>query len=149
MGWDFANFESNNLQNLPFFANFRNSEVTNASADRYIKHFIFDDVSGSNRINIVTKNSIVTQDNSGNSQARIGLSLANKRGWITFEDSAYLISDFYFDYSDQTTQTDKANSDEEYIAAGVYTAFGASKKYELYKDISYVLRSQGSGGAPT
>lgn len=135
IGWDFANFKSDNQQNLPFFANFRNYEITNTSADRYIKHFIFDDVSGSNRINIVTKNSIVTQDNSGNSQARIGLSLANKRGWITFEDSAYLISDFYFDYSDQTIQTAKANSDEEYIAAGVYTAFGASKKYELYKDI--------------
>lgn len=135
IGWDFANFKSDNQKNLPFFANFRNYELNNTSEDRYIKHFIFDDVSGSDRINIVTKNSIVTQDNSGNSQARIGLSLANKRGWITFEDSAYLISDFYFDYSDQTTQTDKANSDEEYIAAGVYTAFGASKKEGVYEDI--------------
>ena len=56
----------------------------------------------------------------------IGLSLSNKRGWITFEDSTSLISDFYFDYTSQQEDNVKNNAEKpEYIASGVYTAFGA------------------------
>lgn len=129
LGFDFS--ES---QGKPVFSNFRNSEIDKNSPDIYIKHFIFDGKEG--KINLVTRNSKITETNSGDSQAKIGLSLVNKRGWITFDDSASLISDFYFDYSNQNPEA----GTPEYIAAGIYTAFGATKANifnSIYKEDSF------------
>lgn len=124
VGWDFKKNENNNSDNSVFFANFRNDTLTYNNADAILKHFIFD--SASDKINVVTRNSVVRQTNSGDSNALIGLSLSNKRGWITFEDSTFLISDFYFDYTSQQEDNVKDNAEKpEYIASGVYTAFGA------------------------
>lgn len=124
VGWDFKKNENNNSDNSVFFANFRNDTLTYNNADAILKHFIFD--SASDKINVVTRNSVVRQTNSGDSNALIGLSLSNKRGWITFEDSTSLISDFYFDYTSQQEDNVKNNAEKpEYIASGVYTAFGA------------------------
>ena len=128
VGWDYHNSDnkSDKSDNSAFFANFRNKTLDSNNADAILKHFIFDDSSTSDEINVVTRNSVVRQTNSGDSNALIGLSLSNKRGWITFEDSTSLISDFYFDYTSQQEDNVKNNAEKpEYIASGVYTAFGA------------------------
>lgn len=134
VGWDYHNSD-NKSDNSAFFANFRYATLTDDNADAILKHFIFDDSSTSDEINVVTRNSVVRQTNSGDSSALIGLSLSNKRGWITFEDSTSLISDFYFDYTNQQEDIVENNAERpEYIASGVYTAFGAYDK-SIFDDI--------------
>ena len=143
VGWDFKKNENNNSDNSAFFANFRNKTLDSNNADAILKHFIFDDSSTSDEINVVTRNSVVRQTNSGDSNALIGLSLSNKRGWITFEDSTSLISDFYFDYTSQQEDNVKNNAEKpEYIASGVYTAFGAYDK-SIFEDI-FLKNSEGN-----
>ncbi len=144
LGWDFSKSQSG-AKNQPFFAYFSDQTLTsptNENTDGIIKHFIFDDTSDSNEINIVTRNSTVEQSNSGDSAALIGLSLSNKRGWITFNDSTSLISDFYFDYTAQQEEGLRNNSEvPEYIAAGVYTTFEAYAQSIL----DYIFTKNGDG----
>lgn len=144
LGWDFSKSQSG-AKNQPFFAYFSDQTLTSPTdenTDGIIKHFIFDDTSDSNEINIVTRNSTVEQSNSGDSAALIGLSLSNKRGWITFNDSTSLISDFYFDYTAQQEEGLRNNSEvPEYIAAGVYTTFEAYAQ----SIFDYIFTKNGDG----
>lgn len=55
----------------------------------------------------------------------LGLSVLNKRGWMTFENETYLVSDFQFQYDD-VNGNDTSGTAGEYIAAGVVAGFGAS-----------------------
>ena len=68
----------------------------------------------------------------------LGLSVLNKRGWMTFANETYLVSDFQFTYPKniETASLDftvlSGPEDElpsgttgEYIAAGVVAGFGA------------------------
>lgn len=130
LGWDFElDSQNSSYSYSPAIANFRPEVLHGDSPDRYLKHFTFKSKAG-NQIAIVTRNSLVRSTNEGDSEAMLGLSVLNKRGWMSFENKTYLVSDFQFDYSNPST-TEATNSTEgsgtrgEYIAAGVVTGFGA------------------------
>ncbi|MDM8226953.1 autotransporter outer membrane beta-barrel domain-containing protein [Parasutterella secunda] len=121
LGWDY-NDEPSDVNSM--FAYFRKHSLDDeqGAADKWVKHFIFDGTT--DRINLISKNVQVTSINSGDSEAALGLSLTNKRGWMTFNDEAYLISDFSF--SDYNLNQNQSGTKGQFIAAGVYTSFGAN-----------------------
>lgn len=121
LGWDFSLDKSDSAYS-PAIANFRPKILDNESADRFLKHFTFKAKEGP--ISIVTKNSKITSTNTGNSQAMLGISLSNKRGWMTFAEETYLVSDFQFDYDG--SEAPDSGTTGEFIAAGVYATFGAN-----------------------
>lgn len=130
LGWDFSNDTGEYYSYNPAIANFRPEVLDADSNDRYLKRFTFQSKTRS-QIAIVTKNSLVGSTNSGNGEAMLGLSVLNKRGWMTFADETYLVSDFQFLYPDQieTASVDPtipSGTEGQYIAAGVVTGFGAS-----------------------
>lgn len=125
-GWDFGN-EASDINSV--FAFFRNTMMDEDSPDRWLKHFIFDGTT--EKINVISQNVLVKSTNSGNSQAAIGLSITNKRGWMTFNDETYLVSDFAFDSN--SSGGDDSGTSKQFIVAGVYTSFGANK--DIYDQI--------------
>ena len=130
LGWDFSNDTGEYYPYNPAIANFRPEVLDADSNDRYLKRFTFQSKAG-NQIAVVTKNSLVSSTNAGNGEAMLGLSVLNKRGWMTFADETYLVSDFRFLYPDQidTASLDPSipsGTEGQYIAAGVVTGFGAS-----------------------
>lgn len=122
LGWDFSLDKSDSTYS-PAIANFRPAILDNESADRFLKHFTFESANDG-PISIVTKNSKITSTNAGNSQAMLGISLSNKRGWMTFAEETYLVSDFQFDYDG--SEAPDSGTTGEFIAAGVYATFGAN-----------------------
>lgn len=130
LGWDFANDSGEYYPYSPAIANFRPEVLDADSNDRYLKRFTFQSKARS-QIAVVTKNSLVGSTNSGDGEAMLGLSVLNKRGWMTFADETFLVSDFQFLYPDQieTASVDPSipsGTEGQYIAAGVVTGFGAS-----------------------
>ena len=130
LGWDFANDSGEYYPYSPAIANFRPEVLDADSNDRYLKRFTFQSKARS-QIAVVTKNSLVGSTNSGDGEAMLGLSVLNKRGWMTFADVTFLVSDFQFLYPDQieTASVDPSipsGTEGQYIAAGVVTGFGAS-----------------------
>lgn len=130
LGWDFANDTGEYYPYSPAIANFRPEVLDADSNDRYLKRFTFQSKARS-QIAVVTKNSLVGSTNSGDGEAMLGLSVLNKRGWMTFADETFLVSDFQFLYPDQieTASVDPSipsGTEGQYIAAGVVTGFGAS-----------------------
>lgn len=130
LGWDFANDSGEYYPYSPAIANFRPEVLDADSNDRYLKRFTFQSKARS-QIAVVTKNSLVGSTNSGDGEAMLGLSVLNKRGWMTFADETFLVSDFQFLYPDQieTASVDPSipsGTKGQYIAAGVVTGFGAS-----------------------
>ena len=125
-GWDFNN-QPSDINSV--FAFFQNTMMDENSPDRWLKHFIFDGTTG--KINVISQNVLVKSTNSGNSQAAIGLSITNKRGWMTFNDETYLVSDFAFDSN--SSGGDDSGTSKQFIVAGVYTSFGANK--DIYNQI--------------
>ena len=145
LGWDFGydNIKPDDENFSPYgpaIANFRQGALNNAdtSADQFLKHFTFEAAEGGSQIAIVTRNSRVSSTNAGDGEAMLGLSVLNKRGWMTFADETFLVSDFQFTYPKniETASLDftvlSGTEDElpsgtagEYIAAGVVAGFGA------------------------
>lgn len=129
LGWDFSNDTGEYYPYTPAIANFRPEVLDADSNDRYLKRFTFQSKAG-NQIAVVTKNSLVGSTNAGNGEAMLGLSVLNKRGWMTFADETYLVSDFRFLYPEIETAsldpTIPSGTEGQYIAAGVVTGFGAS-----------------------
>mgnify|MGYP000529836257 CR=1 FL=1 len=125
-GWDFENVASD-INSV--FAFFRNTMMDKDSPDRWLKHFIFDGTTG--KINVISQNVLVKSTNSGDSQAAIGLSITNKRGWMTFNDETYLVSDFAF--GSNSSGGEVSGTSKQFIVAGVYTSFGANK--DIYGQI--------------
>lgn len=130
LGWDFSNDTGEYYSYNPAIANFRPEVLDADSNDRYLKRFTFQSKTRS-QIAVVTKNSLVGSTNSGDGEAMLGLSVLNKRGWMTFADETFLVSDFQFLYPDQieTASVDPSipsGTEGQYIAAGVVTGFGAS-----------------------
>ena len=125
-GWDFGN-EASDINSV--FAFFRNTMMDEDSPDRWLKHFIFDGTT--DKINVISQNVLVKSTNSGNSQAAIGLSITNKRGWMTFNDETYLVSDFVFDSN--SSEGGDSGTSKQFIVAGVYTSFGANE--DIYDQI--------------
>ena len=125
LGWDFSSDNSNSAYS-PAIANFREGAIDNGqkAADQFLKHFTFKSAEEGGRIAIVTKNSKVRSTNAGDGEAMLGLSVLNKRGWMTFENETYLVSDFEFEYDNQGTYS--SGTEGEYIAAGVVAGFGSS-----------------------
>lgn len=125
LGWDFSSDNSNSAYS-PAIANFREGAIDNGqkAADQFLKHFTFKSAEEGGRIAIVTKNSKVRSTNAGNGEAMLGLSVLNKRGWMTFDNETYLVSDFEFEYDNQGTYS--SGTEGEYIAAGVVAGFGSS-----------------------
>ena len=119
-GWDFKN-QPSDINSV--FAFFQNTMMDENSPDRWLKHFIFDGTTG--KINVISQNVLVKSTNSGNSQAAIGLSITNKRGWMTFKDETYLVSDFAFDSN--SSEGEESGTSKQFIVAGVYTSFGANE----------------------
>lgn len=146
LGWDFSLDESDSTYS-PAIANFRPAILDNKSPDRFLKHFTFESVNDG-PISIVTKNSKITSTNAGNSQAMLGISLSNKRGWMTFAEKTYLVSDFQFNY-DNSAEAPDSGTTGEFIAAGVYATFGANTNEEddeggkLYDSIFEIDKSTG------
>ena len=136
LGWDFSLDKSQSTYS-PAIANFRPAILDNKSPDRFLKHFTFESANDG-PISIVTKNSKITSTNAGNSQAMLGISLSNKRGWMTFAEKTYLVSDFQFNYDNSAAAPDSGTTGE-FIAAGVYATFGANtnadKDGKLYDSI--------------
>ena len=123
LGWDFSYDKDKTYPYSPAISNFRLEALDADSADRYLKHFTFDSADGE-RIAVITKNSLVRSTNSGDSDSMLGLSVLNKRGYMTFDKETYLVSDFTFDYDKDPSSA--PGTAGEYIAAGVVTGFGAS-----------------------
>lgn len=144
LGWDFGydNIKPDDKNFSPYgpaIANFRQGALNNAdtSADQFLKRFTFEAAEGGSQIAIVTRNSRVSSTNAGDGEAMLGLSVLNKRGWMTFADETFLVSDFQFTHPNiETASLDftvlSGPEDElpsgtagEYIAAGVVAGFGA------------------------
>lgn len=125
-GWDFKN-QPSDINSV--FAFFRNTMMDGNSPDRWLKHFIFDGTT--DKINVISQNVLVKSTNSDNSQAAIGLSITNKRGWMTFNDETYLVSDFVFDSN--SSEGGDSGTSKQFIVAGVYTSFGANE--DIYDQI--------------
>lgn len=145
LGWDFGydNIKPDDENFSPYgpaIANFRQGALNNAdtSADQFLKHFTFEAAEGGSQIAIVTRNSRVSSTNAGDGEAMLGLSVLNKRGWMTFADETFLVSDFQFTYPKniETASLDftvlsgtedelPSGTADEYIAAGVVAGFGA------------------------
>ena len=134
IAWDFTEEPSGYSPALAVFRHATLSENSgehqgNGQADRYIKHFVFEP-----EVNVVTRNSKVSGTNAGDSSAMLGLSVVNKRSWMTFTNDTFLISDFTFE-ENKTESGDSENTLEgQYIAAGVVTGFGAHDS-TVYDDI--------------
>lgn len=131
LGWDFSGENNADYPYSPAIANFRPETLDINSHDRYLKHFIFKPGKEGNQIAIVTRNSKVSATNAGNSKAMLGLSVLNKRGYMTFAEETYLISDFQFLYPDgyetASLRSDPpSGTEDQFIAAGVVAGFGAS-----------------------
>lgn len=126
LGWDFS-LDTSNASYSPAISNFRFGAIDNDKnvADQFLKHFTFRSAEEGGQIAIVTRNSKVQSTNSGTGEAMLGLSVLNKRGWMTFENKTYLVSDFQFQYDD-VNGNDTSGTAGEYIAAGVVAGFGAS-----------------------
>lgn len=149
LGWDFSGTDSGYS---PVIANFRNEEIANNSPDRFLKQFVFDGGNDSadnhKPIKIISENATVGGTNQGNSGSMLGLAVSNKRGWMTFNSKTYLISEFKFgesasdgsavslDESEVQSEGD-SGTQNEYIAAGVYTAFGATRNGGVTVDNNY------------
>lgn len=130
LGWDFS-LDNSNSPYSPAISNFRPGAIDNDKnvADQFLKHFTFRSAKEGGQIAIVTRNSKVQSTNSGTGEAMLGLSVLNKRGWMTFENETYLVSDFQFQYDDNTSGSDAgggSGTEGEFIAAGVVAGFGAS-----------------------
>lgn len=139
LGWDFSHDNPEGKSSYsPAIANFRPASLDNESADRFLKHFTFESADNG-PISIVTKKSKITSTNAGNSEAMLGISLSNKRGWMTFSEQTFLVSDFQFADADGNDDLNPSGTAGEYIAAGVYATFGANtnadKNGKLYDSI--------------
>lgn len=139
LGWDFSHDNPEGKSSYsPAIANFRPASLDNVSADRFLKHFTFESADNG-PISIVTKKSKITSTNAGNSEAMLGISLSNKRGWMTFSEQTFLVSDFQFADADGNDDLNPSGTAGEYIAAGVYATFGANtnadKNGKLYDSI--------------
>ena len=127
IAWDFSGEEASYSPAIAVFRDATLSENGAGEADRYIKNFVFE-----SEVNVVTRNSTVSGTNAGDSSAMLGLSVVNKRSWMTFEKDTFLISDFTFDSS---TTGDGGNTLKgQFIAAGVVTGFGANDR-TVFDDI--------------
>lgn len=132
IAWDFTEEPSGYSPALAVFRHATLSENSgeaqgNGKAERYLKHFVFEP-----EVNVVTRNSKVSGTNAGDSSAMLGLSVVNKRSWMTFTKDTFLISDFTFEKG--TTGNDENTLEGQYIAAGVVTGFGAHDS-TVYDDI--------------
>ena len=92
IAWDFSGEEASYSPAIAVFRDATLSENGAGEADRYIKNFVFE-----SEVNVVTRNSTVSGTNAGDSSAMLGLSVVNKRSWMTFEQDTFLISDFTFE----------------------------------------------------
>lgn len=129
IAWDFSGEEASYSPAIAVFRDATLSENGAGEADRYIKNFVFE-----SEVNVVTRNSTVSGTNAGDSSAMLGLSVVNKRSWMTFEQDTFLISDFTFE-DNKAERGDSGNTLEgQYIAAGVVTGFGANDS-TVYDDI--------------
>lgn len=129
IAWDFSGEEASYSPAIAVFRDATLSENGAGEADRYIKNFVFE-----SEVNVVTRNSTVSGTNAGDSSAMLGLSVVNKRSWMTFEQDTFLISDFTFE-DNKAERGDSGNTLEgQYIAAGVVTGFGANDR-TVYDDI--------------
>ena len=129
IAWDFFGEEASYSPAIAVFRDATLSEKGKGAADRYIKNFVFE-----SEVNVVTRNSTVSGTNAGDSSAMLGLSVVNKRSWMTFEQDTFLISDFTFE-DNKAERGDSGNTLEgQYIAAGVVTGFGANDR-TVYDDI--------------
>lgn len=129
LGWDFSfdKIQPGNPEYRPYgpaIANFRLEEIDNDSPDRYLKHFLFKSAEAGKPFSVITHNSKVHVTNAGGSESMLGLSVSNKRGWMTFTEETYLVSDFQFLYGDE--QAPDSGTAGEYVAAGVVAGFGAN-----------------------
>ena len=132
IAWDFTGEDSSYS---PAIAVFRHATLSdnsgeaqgNGQAERYLKHFVFEP-----EVSVVTRNSKVSGTNAGDSSAMLGLSVVNKRSWMTFTKDTFLISDFTFENG--TTGNGGNTLEGQYIAAGVVTGFGAHDS-TVYDDI--------------
>lgn len=129
IAWDFTEEKASYSPAIAVFRDATLSEKGAGEADRYIKNFVFE-----SEVNVVTRNSTVSGTNAGDSSAMLGLSVVNKRSWMTFEQDTFLISDFTFE-DNKAERGDSGNTLEgQYIAAGVVTGFGAHDS-TVYDDI--------------
>lgn len=144
LGWDFSLDKSDSTYS-PAIANFRPAILDNKSPDRFLKHFTFKSANDG-PISIVTKNSKITSTNAGNSQAMLGISLSNKRGWMTFAGKTYLVSDFQFNYDNSAAAPDSGTTGE-FIAAGVYATFGANTNADQNGKLYDSIFKTGENGA--
>lgn len=125
--WDFTEEKASYSPAIAVFRDATLSEKGAGEADRYIKNFVFE-----SEVNVVTQNSTVSGTNVGDSSAMLGLSVVNKRSWMTFTKDTFLISDFTFETV--TTGNGGNTLEGQYIAAGVVTGFGAHDS-TVYDDI--------------
>ena len=126
---DGDNLGSPSTQDTSVLSFFDNAKITSDQLTD-LKIYIFEP-----KVNLISQNHLVGQNNSADSKADIGLSLSNKRKNITFNDKVNFISSFTFYDEGNTAKPDSGVSNAK-IATGIYNAFGASEITEDSGDLT-------------